>query len=98
MRAGRLQPRDSRTWRLSISPSPRLDIGRKYAYGHLGWFFRQWVYEANLPNHRLEYKIENQPDGKALLKEMPLPLVLKYRKGQAEFWLLSQKTTTVRLK
>ncbi len=113
-------------------------IGRKYSFGHLGWFFRQWVYEAHLPSYRLEYKIEKQSDGKALLKgtlyqeetpenwEMPLPLVVKFdnnevakgsvlAKGPAspvslplpampkdvqldpDAWVLSAKTTAVRL-
>ncbi len=69
-------------------------IGRKYSYRHLGWFFRQWVYQAHLPTYRLEYKIRNLPDGKAMLEgtlfqegvpdnwEMPLPLALRMDKDR----------------
>jgi aminopeptidase N len=69
-------------------------IGRKYSFRHLGWFFRQWVFQAHLPSYRLEYRIKNQPDGRALLEgtlyqegvpdnwEMPLPVALHLDKGQ----------------
>ena len=72
----------------------RSPIGRKYGYQHLGWFFRQWVYQSDLPSYRFEYSIEKLEDGKVVLNgklfqedapanwEMPLPLVLTFGKDQ----------------
>jgi hypothetical protein len=71
-------------------------IGRKYNITNLNWFFQQWVYSAHMPSYRLEYHIENQPGGGALLignlfQEdlpedekwvMPLPLVITFGKDK----------------
>jgi len=65
-------------------------LARKY--GYKDWFFQQWVLGTSLPSYRLEYRIENQPDGMFALKGtviqegvpekeewfMPLPLVLHF--------------------
>ena len=70
------------------------EIAKKYDLADVGWFFRQWVYNQELPSYRLEYHLEKQPDGSALLKGtlfqdglpenekwfMPIPLVMTYGK------------------
>lgn len=65
-------------------------VAQKYGIQDLNWFFRQWVWQTALPSYRLEYTLENQPDGKVLVKGtlfqenapedwvMPLPLVFKF--------------------
>jgi Peptidase family M1 domain len=67
-------------------------LARKYGYKNLDWFFQQWVLGTSLPSYRLEYRIENQPDGMFALKGtviqegvperekwfMPLPVVLHF--------------------
>ncbi len=72
------------------------EIAKKYELADLGWFFRQWVYNAELPSYRLEYHLEPQPDGSAMLKGtlfqeglpgnekwfMPIPLVMTYGKDK----------------
>ncbi len=72
----------------------RSPIGRKYGLKDLNWFFLQWVYQSHLPSYRLEYQVESQPDGSALVKGtvyqdnapqdwlMPLPLVIRFGKDQ----------------
>ncbi len=72
----------------------RTPIAQKYGISNLNWFFRQWVWQTALPIYRLEYGIENQPDGKVVVKGtvyqdnapqdwvMPLPLVLKFSGGR----------------
>jgi len=69
-------------------------VGQKYGLPDLNWFFRQWVWGTALPSYRLEYTIENQPDGKAAVKGtvyqenapenwfMPLPVVMKFGGGR----------------
>jgi len=42
-------------------------IARKYGMSSLDWFFSQWVSQSNLPSYRLEYQLQNEPDGKVLL-------------------------------
>ena len=68
----------------------RSPIGRKYKLTDLNWFFQQWVYGTELPSYKLEYSIQSQPDGSALISGtvyqdgvsdtffMPLPLVLTF--------------------
>jgi hypothetical protein len=38
-------------------------IARKYRLKNLDWFFQQWVYHSELPSYRLEYQVQDQPDG-----------------------------------
>ncbi len=45
----------------------RTPIASKYGIKNLDWFFRQWVYESGFPSYELNYQIQDQPDGKALL-------------------------------
>ncbi len=45
----------------------RTPIARKYGLKNLDWFFRQWVYHTELPAYRLEYQVQDQPDGGVLL-------------------------------
>jgi hypothetical protein len=68
----------------------RTPIAQKYGMTNLNWFFRQWVWQTALPSYRLVYVLENQPDGKVIVKGtvsqdnapedwvMPLPLVFKF--------------------
>jgi aminopeptidase N len=42
-------------------------IARMYRISSLDWFFSQWVYQSALPSYRLEYQLQDQPDGKVLL-------------------------------
>lgn len=63
-------------------------IARTYGLKDLGWFFRQWVYEASLPSYQFTYSVEAQRDGSAMIHAvlaqrnapnewvMPLPLVV----------------------
>jgi hypothetical protein len=45
----------------------RSPIGKKYGMTNLNWLFYQSVYETELPSYELQYKMEDQPDGKVLL-------------------------------
>ena len=45
----------------------RSPIGKKYGIANLNWLFYQSVYETELPSYELQYKMEDQPDGKVLL-------------------------------
>ncbi|HKO97967.1 MAG TPA: M1 family aminopeptidase [Pyrinomonadaceae bacterium] len=42
-------------------------IARMYRMTSLDWFFSQWVYQSDLPSYRMEYQLQDQPDGKVLL-------------------------------
>ena len=42
-------------------------IGRMYRQNNLDWFFSQWVRTAHMPSYQMEYRLEDQPDGKILL-------------------------------
>jgi hypothetical protein len=65
-------------------------IAQRYGLKDLNWFFRQWVWQTHLPSYRLDYVLENQADGKVLVKGtltqegapedwfMPIPLVFKF--------------------
>jgi len=69
-------------------------IGKGFQMKDLNWFMHQWVYGTELPNYRLEYQMQPQPDGGKLLsgtlfqdnvpKEwfMPLPLEVQMDNGQ----------------
>lgn len=45
----------------------RSPIGKKYGMTNLNWLFYQSVYETELPSYELQYKMEDQPDGKVLI-------------------------------
>jgi hypothetical protein len=72
----------------------RTPVARRYGVNNLTWFFRQWVWQTALPSYRLEYSMENSPDGKVLVKGtiyqdnapedwwMPLPLVFRFGRDQ----------------
>ena len=45
----------------------RSPIGKKYGLTNLNWLFYQSVYETELPSYELQYKFEDQPDGKVLM-------------------------------
>ncbi len=69
-------------------------IGKRYRIQDLNWFFQQWVFQSQLPSYRVEYEIEDGPDGTAVVKgfiyqdNAPenwvtiLPLVMKMGKDQ----------------
>ena len=42
-------------------------IAKMYRLNNLDWFFRQWVHTTGMPSYQMNYKIEDQPDGKVLL-------------------------------
>ena len=42
-------------------------IARKYGMKDLNWLFYQMVYQTALPSYEMQYKLEDQPDGKVLL-------------------------------
>jgi hypothetical protein len=42
-------------------------IARKYGMTNLNWLFAEEVYQTSLPSYELQYKLEDQPDGKVLL-------------------------------
>lgn len=42
-------------------------IARRYGMTSLDWFFNEWVYQSALPSYKMDYRLENQPDGKVLL-------------------------------
>ncbi len=43
-------------------------IARKHGITNLNWLFAQSVYQTALPSYELRYQIEDQPDGKVLVK------------------------------
>jgi hypothetical protein len=45
----------------------RSPIGRIYHLNNLDWFFKQWVYQTELPSYQMDYQFQDQPDGKVLL-------------------------------
>ena len=65
-------------------------VARRYNIKDLNWFFQQWVYQTHLPTYSLEYQIEDQPDGSAVVSGnviqenapdgffMPMPLLMKF--------------------
>jgi aminopeptidase N len=42
-------------------------IARKYGFRNLDWLFSQAVYQTALPSYEMQYKMEDQPDGKILV-------------------------------
>lgn len=72
----------------------RTPVAARYNIKNLDWFFQQWVYQAVLPTYKLEYQLEDQPDGTCLVSGnviqenapdkwfMPLPLVMSMGKDQ----------------
>jgi hypothetical protein len=82
-------------------------IAKQYRLTDLNWFFRQWVHQTELPAYRLEYKVENQPDGSVLLSGnviqenvpeqwfMPLPIFItlsENKRGAVVVGALGPKT------
>jgi hypothetical protein len=65
-------------------------IAKKYGLTDLNWFFEEWVYETALPTYTLEYSIDDQTDGTAIISGnviqenapenwiMPLPVVMNF--------------------
>ena len=42
-------------------------IAKKYGMTDLNWLFYQSVYQTALPSYEMQYKIEDQPDGKVVV-------------------------------
>jgi hypothetical protein len=71
-------------------------LARKFGYKDLTWFYRQWVLQSYFPSYRLNYEVEDQPGGGALLTGtlqqegipdseqwfMPMPLVIALGKDR----------------
>jgi hypothetical protein len=91
----------------------RTPVAQKYGVKDLHWFFSQWVMQTALPTYRLEYSIQNNPDGSATVQgtvfqenapenwAMPLPLMFKFSGNQvARGTILAngpQQPVTIRL-
>jgi len=73
-------------------------VALRTGMSNLNWFFLQWVYRTGLPSYRLEYAVEDRPDGGAIVRGtlhqesvpddffMALPVVLTFdgdRQGRA---------------
>lgn len=46
----------------------RSPIARMYRLNNLDWFFQEWVYGTDLPSYEMQYQVQDEPDGKVLLK------------------------------
>jgi len=69
-------------------------IARHLGLKDLNWFFQQWVFEARLPNYRLEYRVDPGQNGQYLVTGtvfqenageawfMPLPVVFSFPNNQ----------------
>lgn len=67
---------------------------RRYGLKDLNWFFKEWVFNTEMPSYKLEYKVEKQPDGSAILsgnvfqEDVPadwgmiLPVTVKFGAGK----------------
>lgn len=44
----------------------RTPIAQRYRLKNLDWFFKQWVYETDLPSYSMDYTLQDQPDGSCL--------------------------------
>ena len=70
-------------------------IAQKYQLTDLNWFFRQWVYNTELPSYKLTYKVQDQLDGSVIVTGtvtqenagqdwfMPLPVIFKFGGGKS---------------
>lgn len=45
----------------------RTPIARKHGLQDLNWFFRQWVYQSDLPSYHVEYQFKEEPGGKVII-------------------------------
>jgi hypothetical protein len=41
----------------------KTSIAKKFGLKDLNWFFRQWVYETDLPSYTMDYTLQDQTDG-----------------------------------
>ena len=93
--------------RIANEHFPKTAIAKQYKLKNLNWFFRQWLYEAELPSYRMEYRIESGEGGRAVLSGkiiqenvpkhwiMPLPVILKFPGNQRTrimIWATGQET------
>ena len=53
--------------RVSNEHFAKSPIGRRYQLNNLDWFFKQCVYHSDMPSYKMEYQIQDLPDGKAML-------------------------------
>ena len=72
----------------------RTPIAQRYKLRDLNWFFSQWVYQTGLPSYKVEYRLQDAPDGKAVISGnvyqenvpetwfMPLPLAMNFGGNQ----------------
>ena len=68
----------------------RSPIAAAVGVDHLNWFFQQWVYEAQLPEYRMEYELEPEDGGSVIVRGtlfqedvspqffMPLPVEARF--------------------
>jgi len=45
----------------------RTPIARGHGLQDLNWFFRQWVYQSDLPSYQVEYQFKEEPGGKVII-------------------------------
>jgi hypothetical protein len=45
----------------------RTQFSKEYGLRNLDWFFDQWVNHSDLPTYQMEYRLEDQPNGKVLM-------------------------------
>jgi hypothetical protein len=89
-------------------------LAKRYGYKDINWFYRQWVLQTYLPSYRLEYELQNQPDGSVLLNGtlfqdgvpdterwfMPLPLFVTFAPGKQAVVAIAVegKQSTIKIK
>jgi hypothetical protein len=85
-------------------------IARQHGLTDLNWFFREWVYEADLPSFQLKYQVDAEAGGTFLTGtvtqegvpgnwENVLPVVMKFGGKQAVATILAAgPSSTFRLK
>jgi len=83
----------------------RTPIARTFGIRDLNWFFRQWVYQSELPTYQLTYHFQDQPDGKVLMTGnvtqenapsnwfMVLPVALTFGKQMAYTTVIADGAT-----
>jgi hypothetical protein len=42
-------------------------IAKRYGLKELNWFFRQWVYESDLPSYTMDYTLKDEADGSCVV-------------------------------
>ncbi len=93
--------------RIANKHFPKTALAQMLGLKDLNWFFTQWLYEAVLPQYRMEYSVESAEGGQYVINGkiiqenapkhwfMPLPVVLKFpgdQKAQFMVWANGPET------